>query len=73
MMSVGPGSGACACARPCLVEGEENEGRGHFVNAEDEENNVEEIEKALLKKVDRKMSVLVLIYILNCKIPISSA
>jgi len=41
---------------------------------ENEEDNFErkdedEVEKSLLRKVDRRMSVLVLIYILNCKSP----
>jgi hypothetical protein len=40
----------------------------HASRAEDvqEEQDEEEVEKSLLKKVDRRMSVLVLIYILNC-------
>lgn len=33
----------------------------------------QELEAALLKKVDKRMSILVLIYILNCKLPPKSS
>ena len=48
--------------------------RSEEVLENEDEDNIEgkdeEVEKSLLKKVDRRMSILVLIYILNCESPL---
>jgi hypothetical protein len=62
----------CAPSRSEEGKGENDEdNRDHSIEeVEDniEEVSQEEVKKALLRKVDRRMSVLVLIYILNCKL-----
>jgi len=46
--------------------------RSEEVSENEDEHDIdeEEVEKSLLKKVDRRMSILVLIYILNCESPL---
>lgn len=49
-----------------LVDGEESP---LLATGDHEMENRDEIERSLLWKLDRRMSILVLIYILNCKPP----
>lgn len=54
--------------QPLLDTGE----RSELVYDEVDIEKRQELEAALVKKVDRRMSILVLIYILNCMCPCSS-